>query len=122
MSAKTKVYPWDLPNPYHESPKYLASARGEGSGQSDRIGELVETDDQECDCGGWEIVCPDGRVRHYPFHGKGDADADAEEMLSRCCQVWKQPSELKISQPPCPEGRHTVRAVNVRGAAVPLSN
>jgi hypothetical protein len=37
------------------------------------LGVRHEPDDNE-DCAGWEIVCPDGRVRDYPYHNKGDAE------------------------------------------------
>jgi len=61
-------------------------------------------------CAGWEIVCPDGRVRRYPFHNLDDAE-DAAEHCAERCDPFKVPSELMTSQPPCPHGTHTVRPI-----------
>jgi len=62
---------------------------------------------------GFQIVCPDGRVRRYPYHSHGDAKSDAEHVTQRGCLrmggVFETPSELEASQPPCPGGEHTVR-------------
>lgn len=60
-------------------------------------------------CTGYEVVCPDGRVRHYPFHNRGDAESTARLAGKRRCRLWPDPSPLELSQPPCPEGEHTVR-------------
>lgn len=60
-------------------------------------------------CSGYEVVCPDGRVRHY--HNLGDAEGDARIYSERKCQAWPKPSRLELSQPPCPEGEHTVRPI-----------
>ena len=62
-------------------------------------------------CAGWEVVCPDGRVRHPPYHNHGDAEADAA-IYTRvgCIGRSKRPSRLAARQPPCPEGAHTVEA------------
>ena len=62
----------------------------------------------------WEIVCPDGRVRDYPYMNYGDARAMAAEMSRERCSLWEDPSLIQTSQPPCPEGRHIVR--KMRGA------
>ena len=62
-------------------------------------------------CGGWEVVCPDGRVRHYPFHNHGDAESTAQLATQRRCRLWPEPSDLETSQLPCPEGKHEVRLV-----------
>lgn len=62
-------------------------------------------------CGGWEAVCPDGRVRHNPFHNKGDAESMAKLATQRRCRLWPEPSELETKQPPCPEGKHEVRLI-----------
>lgn len=53
---------------------------------------------------GFEVVCPDGRVRLYPYHNEGDAKCDAEAVTERGCvsdPIGKQPS--------CPGGLHVVR-------------
>ena len=62
-------------------------------------------------CNGHEIVCPDGRVRHYPYHNKGDADADAKHASTKGCSFFKNKSRLETSQPPCPSGKHKTRPV-----------
>ena len=68
-------------------------------------------------CYGWEIVCPDGKVRHYPFHDEDDAKAEAMLASSQRCRLWSAPSDLETSQPPCPEGEHTVRLVEMHRMA-----
>lgn len=62
---------------------------------------------------GFEVVCPDGRVRHYPYHNEGDAQCDAEVFTERKCQLYPEPSPLELEQTPCPEGVHTVRAITM---------
>jgi len=71
-------------------------------------------------CGGWEVVCPDGRVRHNPYHNLGDAESTAE-IASRFafgelgpeeragCRMWPEPSRVELASPPCSGGLHTVR-------------
>lgn len=62
--------------------------------------------------GGWEIVCPDGIVRHNPYHNFDDAEFDAASYTERKCRgAWPKPSRLEMKNPPCPEGSHTVRPV-----------
>ena len=39
-------------------------------------------------CAGYEIVCPDGRVRHYPYHNEGDAKCDAGVCDERGCSPY----------------------------------
>jgi hypothetical protein len=62
-------------------------------------------------CSGWEVVCPDGRVRHYPFHNEDDAQAAADRAALRGCRPSPDPSDLVTSQPPCPNGSHEVRCL-----------
>ena len=62
-------------------------------------------------CSGWEVVCPDGRVQHYPFHNQDDAEGAANWATTRRCQPSPDPDELVTSQPPCPNGAHRVRAL-----------
>lgn len=67
-------------------------------------------------CSGWEIVCPDGRVRHYPYHNREDAEdtaleAEARRASTARCSFWDQPSDLELSQPQCPGGSHVVRLI-----------
>jgi hypothetical protein len=70
----------------------------------------------EC-CHGYEIVYPDGRVRRYPYHNEGDAASDARRVTKRGCLrlggAFKTSSDLEASQPPCPDGEHTVRPIMV---------
>lgn len=61
-------------------------------------------------CAGWEVVCPDGKVRHFPYHNYGDATCDAEVYSSKGCRGNSlRPSVLQRREGPCPEGIHTVR-------------
>lgn len=69
-------------------------------------------------CAGWEVVCPDGRVRHYPFHNFGDAESMARLAKERRCRLYPEPSPIELSQPPCPEGEHVVRPIVFDHAAV----
>lgn len=62
-------------------------------------------------CNGHEIVCPDGSVRHYPFHNEGDAKSDARHYTEkRDCKVGPR-SPPEWGDPPCPQGEHTVRPI-----------
>lgn len=59
---------------------------------------------------GWEVVCPDGRVRGYPYINYGDAESAARIKTERGkCRLYPKPSPIELSQPPCPLGEHTVR-------------
>ena len=61
---------------------------------------------------GSEVVCPDGKVRHFPYHNQGDALCDARTYSRKGCRAWGgEPSPLEEQLPPCPEGGHTVRLV-----------
>lgn len=61
---------------------------------------------------GWEVVCPDGRMRHYPFHNEGDAASEARRATAKSCHHPRlKQSTLELSQPPCPEGEHVARAL-----------
>lgn len=61
------------------------------------------------ECLGWEVVCPDGYVRHHPFHNEDDAHAMAVRATSKRCRGARTLA-LAI-EPPCPGGLHTVRVV-----------
>jgi hypothetical protein len=39
---------------------------------------------QKTDGEGYEIVCPDGHVRHYPYHNEDDALFDAKLCDETC--------------------------------------
>ena len=59
---------------------------------------------------GWEIACPDGRIRHFPYHNEGDALCDAEVYSERGCRAGGgAPTALEQRYPACPEGEHVVR-------------
>lgn len=66
---------------------------------------------------GYEVVCPDGRCRHYPYRNKGDAVCDAR-MLTKGehadkfnCVPRRRARPDWLTYPPCPGGKHTIRAV-----------
>lgn len=62
-------------------------------------------------CAGYEIVCPDGKVRNYPAHNRGDAASEARGLTEHrdCRRERREPKAW--GSPPCPQGKHTVRAV-----------
>jgi hypothetical protein len=62
------------------------------------------------DCDAWEVVCPDGRVRHYAYGNQGDAEFDAG-LCSKRCRLYPKTSPLERSLPECSGGAHHVRAV-----------
>lgn len=57
---------------------------------------------------GYEVVCPDGHVRHYPYTNEGDADCDAE-IFSKKCQSYEEKNDLEKKFPPCQGGEHVVK-------------
>jgi hypothetical protein len=68
---------------------------------------------------GWEVVCPDGEMRHYPYHNLGDAESharfasDPKWFAKRRCRLAPKPSSKEVSMSPCPGGRHVVVAIPV---------
>ncbi len=60
---------------------------------------------------GYEIVCPDAKVRHYPYTNLGDAEAMASRATRKSCRIWPNPSPLELSLPPCPGGEHKVASL-----------
>lgn len=60
---------------------------------------------------GWEIVCPDGKARHYPYTNFDDAESDARLAERKWCQFYKYPGALEREHGPCPGGKHEVRPV-----------
>lgn len=66
-------------------------------------------------CVGYEFVCPDGAVRCFPYHNEGDAACDARVREVRGCRV-EQNDPPSWGDPPCPGGRHRVRAVTLAHA------
>lgn len=61
--------------------------------------------------GGFEIVCPDRRVRHYPYHNEADARFDAALCSRRTCRLYSEPNALEAHAGACPGGTHAVREV-----------
>jgi hypothetical protein len=57
----------------------------------------------------WQIVCPDGRVRHYPYRNRDDALADAHVCDHRGCQFYAEQNELETGAPPCTGAPHRVQ-------------
>lgn len=56
---------------------------------------------------GYEIICPDGKTRHYPYFSEGDAKFDAGQITKEGCFSVVHPyGTVKAG---CPEGEHTVR-------------
>jgi len=57
----------------------------------------------------FEIVCPDGLVRHFPYQHEGDATSDAAVAETKRCQFYPKPNRLEEAFGACPGGRHLVR-------------
>lgn len=62
-------------------------------------------------CAGWEVVCPDGCVRHFPYHNLGDAECDAEVFAEGRCELGLESRSSEANRSACPQGRHAVRSV-----------
>lgn len=57
----------------------------------------------------FEIVCPDGFSRHFPYANEEDAESDARVAEQSSCQFFPHPNRLELAFGPCPSGKHTVR-------------
>lgn len=58
----------------------------------------------------WEVVCPDGLVRHLLYINRGDALCDAEVYSEEGCRGRStRRNFLQWQQAPFPEGKHRVR-------------
>lgn len=61
----------------------------------------------------FEIVCPDGLVRRYPYHNRDDAHSDARRVNSIGCWrlggAYQTPNKLEQRLPRCAGEPHTVR-------------
>lgn len=63
----------------------------------------------------WEIVCPDGGVRHFPYASKDDAEYDATLCSEEGCQIFPESYWLESARPACAGGVHRiVRAKAIR--------
>lgn len=56
----------------------------------------------------WEIVCPDGGVRHFPYSSKDDAEYDASLCIEEGCQIFPESYALGGMRPPCAGGSHRI--------------
>lgn len=62
---------------------------------------------------GYEVVCPDGKVRHFPYHNEGDAMCDAEvfDHAGRCAFEVDTPDHFRVHGP-CSSGpTHRVQPI-----------
>ncbi len=66
---------------------------------------------------GWEVICPDGRVRHYPYLSREQAEAEAWRFDHACRSTGSRPTALETSQPPCPGGHHVARPAELLARA-----
>lgn len=57
----------------------------------------------------FEIVCPDGLVRHFAYMNQGDAEADAKLASDKSCRFYETKSSLEELHGDCPGGQHSVR-------------
>ena len=75
-------------------------------------------------CGGWEVVCPDGATRHFPYHNLGDAESHAAHasdpvwFAKRRCRLAPKPTDLELSKGTCPGGAHHVRSIVLQHSSV----
>ena len=56
----------------------------------------------------WEVVCPDGGVRHFPYADKSDAEYDATLCAEEGCQIYPESQWLEPKRPPCSGGKHRI--------------
>lgn len=56
---------------------------------------------------GYEVICPDGKARHYPYFNEGDANFEAEHIIKNGCSSLNDP--VRTIKTVCPGGTHTVR-------------
>ena len=66
----------------------------------------------------YEIVCPDGLVRHLPFINAEDATADARTYTLRGCELLSDAATVRAMlgvTTRCHGGRHTPRTCQERG-------
>lgn len=59
----------------------------------------------------WQIVCPDGLVRHFPYVNDTAARYDANARTEHGCRLSAKMNKLEAAHPPCPGGEHTIRRV-----------
>lgn len=75
-------------------------------------------------CSGWEVVCPDGLVRHNRYHNLGDAESharfasDPAWFAKRGCRLAPKPGRVERSLPLCCGGKHEARLVVLQHAVI----
>jgi len=57
----------------------------------------------------FEIVCPDGFVRHFPYLNEQDAQSDARIASESRCQFFERVNRLEEALGACRGGLHSVR-------------
>lgn len=62
----------------------------------------------------WELVCPDGGVRHFPYSSKDDAEYDATLCSEESCQIFPESQLLEAKRPPCVGGPHRIVRANAK--------
>ncbi len=99
---------------FKRSPHVESPCMGETNGKGDHL-RVAERGI----CAGWEVICPDGLSRHYPYHNYGDAEShtrrasDPGWFARRGCRLAPKASARELSMPPCPGGRHLVVALPI---------
>lgn len=58
----------------------------------------------------FEIICPDGKARHFPYHNREDADEDAVIAAKDCSLGYEIPLDHGLGQ--CPGGTHVVQTAS----------
>lgn len=59
----------------------------------------------------WQVVCPDGFVRHYPYNNYDDATFDAAVYDRLGCRLYDTPNDLERSHPRCVGTPHRVESI-----------
>ncbi len=58
---------------------------------------------------GWEVICPDGCVRHWPYVDRDGAETEARIFSAGACGSYRKATALETNLPRCPGGSHSVR-------------
>jgi hypothetical protein len=65
----------------------------------------------------WNVVCPDGLIRHNPYHNLRDAESharfasDPKWFSKHGCRLAPKPGRQELLLPPCCGGKHEAIAV-----------
>lgn len=90
---------WEAPIEYGDNDVQCIGC----GGKTERPKHLHQNPGSSSDVVAWEIVCPDGGVRHMPYTNEEDAAFDADLCTEEGCQLY--PDTLGG----CPGGEHFVR-------------